>query len=172
MSWLRELTIIAILTLVGAILGQTLLPNRIPLKTEFVTLRTDDGERRLPKVVAGEGNGETTPENGTITTLEAYEAFQKGRALFIDAREADEYYPGHIVGAIHLPYQAFMDSLSYLDTLPKDTLLIVYCDGEDCSASLELAGDLLLMGFTQVRSYFGGWQAWSEAGYPVEGSLP
>ena len=47
-------------------------------------------------------------------------------------------------------------------------LLITYCDGEDCNASIDLAADLKMMGFARVVFFFGGWQEWLTAGYPTE----
>ena len=170
--WIQEILIIGALTLAAAYLSQLILPNRIPLRTTYETIRTDDGERHLPTVVVGNVGVDSSGQPGTLTTIEAYEHFQQGSALFIDAREVEDYHFGHIQGALNIPYHAFMDSVDRLDALPRDTVIIVYCDGQECNASLELAADLEIMGFEQVLSYFGGWQAWTQAGHPVEGSLP
>jgi rhodanese-related sulfurtransferase len=48
----------------------------------------------------------------------------------------------------------------------KSTELILYCGGGYRSA---LAGDVLQqMGYTNVFSLAGGWQAWQDSGAPVE----
>lgn len=171
-NWLKEVLIIAALSIAAAMLAQLILPNRIPVKTTYETVRTDEGEQRLPTVVVGELSIQEDGLSGTLTTSEVYDLFADGKALILDARETEDYAAGHIQGAINLPYHAFMDSIELLETFPLDTLIVVYCDGQDCNASLELAADLEIMGFESVTSYFGGWQAWLQAGHPVEGSLP
>jgi 3-mercaptopyruvate sulfurtransferase SseA len=63
-----------------------------------------------------------------------------------------------------------MDSLPYLEKLDPGRHIITYCDGEDCNASIDLAADLKMMGFANVNFFFGGWQEWRDAGYPIESS--
>ena len=169
--WIRETIIIGLATLGIAIISQFVLPNRIGWATETVAIPTDDGQRIVPAVVAGSLSDGGSLAEGAVTSSQAFELFQS-RAIFLDAREPDLYYSGHIAGAINLPYYAFMDSMDLLDSFDPNTVIVTYCDGEDCNASLELASSLELMGFTQVKTYFGGWLAWQAAGYPIESTLP
>lgn len=78
----------------------------------------------LPEV-----NGHTLPlgpdKAPRITVLEARAAMEKGDAFFIDTRNAEAYRKEHIRGAINMPYG---DAKSPIDQLPKDKLLIAYCD--------------------------------------------
>lgn len=164
---LREMIILILLAFVLGIIAQFILPNGISLKTEMTILETDTVDVAMPAVMLNP-NGDL--ESTNISLAEAYSYFQEQSALFMDAREADVYRDGHISGAINLPAQAFMDSLTYLDGLDLDRLIITYCDGTECNASIELASNLELMGFTQVYYFFGGWAAWQGAGYPTETS--
>lgn len=74
-------------------------------------------------------NGRTLPlgpdKAPRITVLEARAAMEKGDAFFIDTRGAEAYKKEHIRGAINMPYG---DAKSPIDQLPKDKLLIAYCD--------------------------------------------
>ncbi|MCF7808454.1 MAG: rhodanese-like domain-containing protein [Candidatus Marinimicrobia bacterium] len=149
------------------ILAQFILPNGISLRTEMTTLMTESEAVAIPSVsVDPEGDLEAV----NITLKDAHKAYLDSTALFLDARDPEIYAKGHIAGAINLPAGAFMDSLDYLESLDRDRLVISYCDGAECNASIDLASNLELMGFRQVRFFFGGWQEWIAAGYPTGGT--
>ncbi len=103
-----------------------------------------------------------------LDLAQALELFEGGLAVFVDARMPDEFAAGHIPRAFNLPYDDLESHLDVLNYLPEDGLVIAYCDGSECELSLELADELTAMGFGQVRVFFGGWEQWSEAGYPTE----
>lgn len=169
MENLRTLTIQIIgFILVSAIVGmtaQSVLPNGISIQTDLTLIETDSGMVSIPSVSINP----TGAENGSasISLSNALAAYNDGDAIFMDARTLEDFEAGHIQGAVHLPVESFMDSLNYLDQLALDTFIITYCDGADCNASIDLAADLNLMGFTRVFFFFGGWQEWLEAGYPI-----
>lgn len=98
--------------------------------------------------------------------------FNSGEAVFVDARNRDEFVVGHIPGSFSLPYDEMEMYLDVLNYLPEDGLVVTYCDGSDCHKSLDLADELTAMGFTRVRVFFAGWEAWQEAGEPVEEGEP
>jgi len=52
----------------------------------------------------------------------------------------------------------------------EEFAIIVYCGGEECDASTKLAEQLRQSGYANVRVFFGGWNEWVRAGYPVEGT--
>jgi rhodanese-related sulfurtransferase len=114
-------------------------------------------------VVVGE---ETTAEFKEITVDEAYQIFTGDKDyLFIDVRSEDEYNSGHIEGAIHIPVSEIE---SRLNEIPKDKLVIVYCNGSSCSRSSTAADILIENGFNQVYNIGGdGIFEWIEKGYPV-----
>ncbi len=95
-----------------------------------------------------------------ISYEEAKAMFDANTALFVDARHEYDYKLGHIKGAINVPLKDFELAKSPLATLPKDKLLVTYCDGADCNSSIELAQKLSDAGFTNVKMFFGGWNEW------------
>lgn len=97
-----------------------------------------------------------------ISYEEAIKLFNEGTALFADARNEYDYKLGHIPGAVNVPLKEFALQTSTLATIPKDKLIITYCDGEDCNSSIELAQKLSEAGFTNVRMFFGGWNEWQQ----------
>ena len=103
-----------------------------------------------------------------ISLAQAKEFFDAHHALFIDARHQFDYDQGHIRGAVNVPLKNFNLSQSGVNTTPKDTLLIVYCDGSECNSSIELSVKFIDAGFTKVKVFYGGWQEWTSAHYPTE----
>ncbi len=97
----------------------------------------------------------------------ARQLFAGGAALFLDARDYDEYLDGHIEGAVSVPYTEFLENPTIIDRLNRSVCIVTYCDGDECQASIDLAVRLNEMGFTDVWFYFGGWNEWSAAGLPV-----
>lgn len=97
-----------------------------------------------------------------ISYEEAIKLFNEGTALFADARNEYDYKLGHIPGAVNVPLKEFALQTSTLANIPKDKLIITYCDGEDCNSSIELAQKLSEAGFTNVRMFFGGWNEWQQ----------
>jgi rhodanese-related sulfurtransferase len=84
--------------------------------------------------------------------------------VFLDVREGDEVQGGTIPGAIALP-RGLVEGRAH-DLLPGlDLELVLVCARGNRSA---LAADTLrVMGFTDVRSLAGGFQAWAAAQNPV-----
>jgi rhodanese-related sulfurtransferase len=96
-----------------------------------------------------------------ITYEEALDYFEKGKALFIDARHEYDYNVGHIPGALNLPLKEVENRHHMLSSIAKDKLLITYCDGAECNSSVELASKLYSEGFSNVKIFFGGWNEWT-----------
>jgi rhodanese-related sulfurtransferase len=103
-----------------------------------------------------------------ISLAQAKELFESQHALFIDARHEFDYDQGHIRGAINVALKKFDAHLARLNKIPKNTLLITYCDGAECNSSIELSVKLMESGFTNVKVFFGGWQEWNSAKLPIE----
>jgi rhodanese-related sulfurtransferase len=101
-----------------------------------------------------------------ITTRQAKKLFDQQNALFIDARRADQFAKGHIPGAMNIYAYAFGDHIGDVIDIPRDRLIVVYCDGGLCEMSHELADELMQFGFKRVLVYTGGWAEWSETSYP------
>jgi rhodanese-related sulfurtransferase len=68
-----------------------------------------------------------------------------------------------------LPPDDFDEAVSsWTDLIPLETLLITYCAGAGCDSSWDVAELLEEEGYSRVKVFFGGWQEWKGAGYPVE----
>jgi molybdopterin/thiamine biosynthesis adenylyltransferase/rhodanese-related sulfurtransferase len=93
------------------------------------------------------------------------DALPAGAAVLIDVREASEWEQGHLPGAQHI-------SKSYIEgqiegAVPdRDTPVILYCAAG--VRSLFAAQTLTEMGYTDVASMSGGFQAWKSAGLDFE----
>jgi rhodanese-related sulfurtransferase len=103
-----------------------------------------------------------------ITLSQAYDLFQRHKAVFLDARHESEYRLGHIKGAISLPFNEFEKHAVQLGGLPVDTTLVTYCDGGECDLSMKLAFELSQKGFRRVKVYYGGWAEWVSSNHPIE----
>ena len=82
--------------------------------------------------------------------------------LLVMAMDEPRFEKAHIDGSIS------WDSLeATVDTIDRDTEIVVYCTGPDCVASKLRASHLMSLGFTNVRRFAGGLTEWSAAGLPV-----
>ena len=106
------------------------------------------------------------PRLFSITLDQALELYQKG-TVFVDAREPEYYQEGHIKGAWNIPF--FLELVFKLDSLQgKDAPMVIYCSGEECGSSEDLAYELQAEGFSNLLVFKGGWTAWNTSGYPIE----
>ena len=89
-----------------------------------------------------------------------------GDAMFVDAREPATFDLGHIPGALNLnPHDDFETQYAPFSSLiPMDQALVVYCDGDECTLSTDLAMRLLERGYLKVSVLSGGMTAWTGAG--------
>ena len=93
--------------------------------------------------------------------------FDAGSAIFIDARDPEDYESGHIQNAINIPYDYYEDYEEVMDGLDDDGIYIIYCSGEECSLSIDLADHLYNEKLIDKLLIFeGGWPEWRDAGYP------
>src|SRR5258708_28363470 len=74
--------------------------------------------------------------------------FDHQNAVFLDAREPEKYQEGHIPGALNFSAME-MDKFAPLvmpQLTDKKQEIIAYCNGGDCTLSLELAKTLVDQG--------------------------
>lgn len=103
----------------------------------------------------------SVPETSPTEAVDA----QRNGAVLVDIREDDEIAAGSPPGAERI-VRGFLE-LRIEDRVPElDHPVLVMCAGG--SRSLFAARDLLDMGYTDVRSVAGGFNAWKDAGLPVE----
>ncbi|MGC2445966.1 rhodanese-like domain-containing protein [Candidatus Binatus sp.] len=91
-------------------------------------------------------------------------------ALILDARPSSFFDGGHVPGALNLARDDFAQDYRRLAGVLEaahDKPIIVYCSGGDCHDSRLVANALLTLGFSNVRVFTGGWDAWSAAGLPA-----
>ena len=105
-----------------------------------------------------------------VTRDQAQAYFDSGKALFIDARHEFDFKLGHIRGAISIPLSIYQTKRAVLDSIPKNQLLVAYCDGAECNSSIELSVKLAKEGYTDVKIFFGGWREWMESNLPIDKS--
>ena len=107
---------------------------------------------------------EAIPEG--YSTAGAIEKFQEmieaTSPTIIDVRQESEYAEGHIPGAINIPLRTITQNL---DKIPSDAPTVVYC-ASGLRAGMALA-TLKMLGYDNVKSFSGGWKAWSGAGAEV-----
>lgn len=107
----------------------------------------------------------------TFDLAQAYQVWQEKKALFVDARKAEEYQELHVQGAVNVPPETWTElSSSELLKMDKTQEMVVYCSQESCDDALKLAQKLKAAGFTRVMAFTGGFRAWDEAGYPADTS--
>ena len=86
--------------------------------------------------------------------------------VVIDVREADEYAAGHIPGALHASRGMLEFKLSASPELSRrDLKVVLYCKTSGRAALA--AASMKDMGYLNVTSIAGGFDAWVAAGKPV-----
>ena len=99
----------------------------------------------------------------------AYELWEGGGALFLDARNPEDFEQGHIAKALNFPAEKFEEYYPKLGPmLSTEAPIVVYCNGTECELSHLLAKQLHDVGSTNVHMLYNGWNAWTNAGYPAE----
>lgn len=149
---------IVCILLVGAgigLLANALSPAGISLTRNdpFVTAEKAAKEEKIP----------------TLDLSAARKVFEDGSVVFVDAREPEVFAKGRIRGALNLPSKGFDATFpEFTRLIPPVQPVVVYCDGNDCHASNEVAGKLRGKGYKDVKIYFGGWQLWLDQQLPIE----
>jgi rhodanese-related sulfurtransferase len=85
--------------------------------------------------------------------------------IVIDARTQEAYSQEHVPGATNLPWRK-IDAFT-TSGIPRDKVLVTYCDGVQCNASTKAELRLSALGF-HVKEMLDGMQGWKLEGYPVE----
>ncbi len=100
-----------------------------------------------------------------IDLQDAEEAIRQADVL-IDVREADEFAAGHLPGAVLVPRGLLEFKLSGTPALSsRDLKVVLYCKTSGRAALAAQA--MQSMGYLNVSSVAGGYDAWAAAGKPV-----
>ena len=110
---------------------------------------------------------EDMTEPMTINMEFAKYLFDAKSAIFIDARDSADYNSGHIQNSINIPFDYYEDYEEVIDSLDTAVVYVIYCSGEECSLSMDLADYLFNeLIFEKVLIFEGGWPQWRDAEYP------
>jgi rhodanese-related sulfurtransferase len=119
----------------------------------------------------------TLPEGRSVGESYVQEmAFKGATGYIIDSRPMTEYLEGHIPGAVSLPYETFDRDYDRVLPRQKDSLLVFYSGGFTSMMSPESARKAEALGYTNVKVFTFGFQAWkidgnlvvSEPGYVMD----
>jgi len=90
--------------------------------------------------------------------------------LLVDAQPKGVYEMGHIKGAVNLPWAK---EIKGPVKLPKNKLLVIYCDCSHEEDSIDLASQLVEnwdYKSGDIKLLTGGWSGWVKLGYPTQKS--
>jgi rhodanese-related sulfurtransferase len=112
------------------------------------------------------------------TVQQLHATLQDHQTILIDVREPDEFSQGRVDRAVNFPrgmlemkihqhpaVVAHCDAAAALQAIAAQPVYLMCRSG---ARSALAALSLQQMGFTKVYSVAGGFQAWVDAGYPVE----
>ena len=99
-----------------------------------------------------------------IDVAAAAAAIAGGGVALVDVREPDEYRQGHVEGAVNIPRGVAEMGIPQVIPDPK-TRIVCYCAGGNRSALV--ADNLRQMGYDNIESLIGGFQAWARSGGKV-----
>ena len=86
--------------------------------------------------------------------------------VLVDVREADEFAAGHLAGAVHISRGMLEFKFSAnLALQSRDLAILLYCKTSGRAALAAAA--LQDMGYLNVHSIAGGFDAWAASGRPV-----
>ncbi len=166
MMTLKQFVLLAVLGSAVGLIVNTVSPNRIDLIGKYRALSTGDGPIVPPTAQAG--------DPPFIDINQAQMEFELGQAKWVDARNPDEFVCGTIPGSINIPFEGLPegDLGPYFDSAmggpARSREVVVFCSGEECDLSLQLARNLKTYGFTNVLIFFGGAREWEKSGLEVE----
>jgi len=151
---LRQSILLFFIAAAAGLLVNAMRPSALPVVADWspeARLKTDQGESMV------------------ISLEEARKLCASQQAVFVDARPPEAYREGHILCARNLPLKDVNTLISsVMADIPLEEIIVVYCDGEECSLSEDLARELNFRGYDNVRVLVNGWTRWAEAGLPIE----
>lgn len=104
------------------------------------------------------------PPVSDITLTQARTHFDAATAIFIDMRAGSDFAAGHIPGALTITSPELEQRLS---SLPPGAVVIAYGDATRPDSGRRGAQIFMELGYPQVLALEGGFQAWQNAGHPV-----
>lgn len=163
---LRQMFFLGLASVILSLLVNLVSPHKIPLVGQYYEFEVVNGVIVPPAATEG--------DPPFIAVDRAQAEFALGEALFVDAREPEEFDCGTIPGAVNLPFEEMPadDLAAYVDStlggIPKDRTVITFCSGEECDLSLHLGRNLQALGYTNVLIFFGGAREWDDMGFEMQ----
>jgi rhodanese-related sulfurtransferase len=94
-----------------------------------------------------------------------------GKRVIIDVREYDEYAAGHLPGAINIPRGVLEFKIGMVpECANKDGAFLIYCRTSGRAALS--AVQLQKLGYSNIVSMLGGFDAWNTENRPTEKPEP
>ncbi len=123
-----------------------------------------------PSVVASKADSDVFSGELEIKDVKiAKQIYDKGTAVFVDARSLENFKNGHIKGAKSLPLDQFDNFIkAFKKKYPANTFIVTYCSERTCDDSHKLEQLLFDHGYVNVSIFIDGYQSWKAEGYPIE----
>lgn len=130
-----------------------------------------------PAAPAAPGGFTPTPKDklptGQITIDEAKAAYDQGLAdgmtFFVDSRKHEEFVAGRVLNALRIDSKSFeTGNPPELSLIPRDAIVIVYCNGGQCDESENVAKWITNSGYKKVYVLHDGFPGWKALGHPIE----
>ncbi len=126
----------------------------------------------LPLIATAEQFVIEHEEGVEVISSEIMELWNSGTAIFVDSRSEEAFRDGHIPGAFSISYKVIEkgEIPETVDLLPRDQLLVIYCDGADCHSSQVVYDKFEELGFTadKMKIFAGGWVDWLKNNGEIE----
>ena len=124
-------------------------------------------KERIIKEITSFNIPEVMNQPMAITLEFSKHLFDNKSAIFIDARDVEDYDSGHIKNAVNIPYDSYEEYSEIIDKLNIESIYVIYCNGEECSLSMDL-GEYLFneLLFEKILIFEGGWPMWRDANFP------
>lgn len=101
-----------------------------------------------------------------ITRTELLQRTRDGLVTVVDVRPPEEFYAGHVPGAVNIPLGELEERL---DELGEDQEIVAYCRGPYCVLAFDAVARLREKG-RKARRLEEGYPEWKRAGLPIEES--
>ena len=96
---------------------------------------------------------------GAVIFAEQIPRAEYPKMMVIDARDAGQFSKAHIPGAVNIEWRKVLEQRS---KIPKDKMVLIYCNTGSLSAQAGLA--LRLAGYDNVKILQGGFEEWKAKG--------
>jgi rhodanese-related sulfurtransferase len=96
---------------------------------------------------------------GAVIFAEQIPRAEYSKMMVIDARDAGQFSKAYIPGAVNIEWRKVLEQRA---KIPKDKMVLIYCNTGSLSAQAGLA--LRLVGYDNVKILQGGFEEWKAKG--------